>query len=133
MAYAPTTPTKCLLLRAVLNDVRPIVARVIAAPDHLDIHELREVLLRLLGWTPDLGFLVRIRAQEGTSVRGKTRGIRLCDCSLRCQEKFRYIGAQAHDLPSAKRLTVVQTYATKPWRRVWKLERGSDLRTVQEL
>jgi len=34
MAHAPTTPTKRLVLRAVLNDVSPIVARVIAVPDH---------------------------------------------------------------------------------------------------
>ena len=91
MAHEPTTPTKRLVLRAVLNDVSPIVARVIAVPDHLEIHALHAVFLSLLGWTQDLGFIVRIRAQEFNSFRRKTRGTRLRDFALRRQEKFRYI------------------------------------------
>lgn len=91
MAQASTTSTKRLVLRAVLHDVSPIVARVIAVPDHLEIHELHEVFLTLLGWTQDLGFIVRIRAQEFNSFRRKTRGTRLRDFALRRQEKFRYI------------------------------------------
>ena len=91
MAQAPTTPTKRLVLRTVLHDVSPIVARVIAVPDHLELHELHDVFLSLLGWTQDLGFIVRIRAQEFNSFRRKTRGKRLCDFVLRRQEKFHYI------------------------------------------
>ena len=64
LAQASTTSTKRLVLRAVLNDVSLIVARVMAVPDHLEIHELHEVFLSLLGWTQGLGFIVRIRAQE---------------------------------------------------------------------
>ena len=62
MAQTSTTPTKRLVLRAVLHDVSPIVARVIVVPDHLEIHELHELFLTLLGWTQDLGFIVRLRA-----------------------------------------------------------------------
>ena len=91
MAHEPTTPTTRLVLRAVLHDVSPIVARVIAVPDDLEIHELHEVFLSLLGWTQDLGFIVRIHAQEFNSFRRKTRGTRLRDFALRRQEKFRYI------------------------------------------
>lgn len=49
MAQASTTPTTRLVLCAVLHDVSPIVARVIAVPDHLEIHELHEIFLSLLG------------------------------------------------------------------------------------
>lgn len=91
MADATTTPTKRLVLRAVLKDVSPIVARVIVVPDHLEIQEMHDVFLSLLGWTQDLGFIVRIRAQEFNSFRRKTRGKRLRDFELRRQEKFLYI------------------------------------------
>ncbi len=91
MAQTSTTATKRLVLRAVLHDVSPIVAWVIAVPDHLEVHDLHEVFLTLLGWTQDLGFIVRIRAQEVNSFRRKTRGTRLRDFALRRQEKFRYI------------------------------------------
>ncbi|HWF60271.1 MAG TPA: hypothetical protein VN666_08165 [Nitrospira sp.] len=91
MAQTSTTPTKRLVLRAVLNDVSPIVARVIAVPDHLEIHDLHEVFLSLLGWTQDLGFIVRIRAHEFNSFRRKTHGTRLRDFAMRRQKKFRYI------------------------------------------
>lgn len=92
--YADTmaqTASKRLVLRAVLHDVSPIVARVIAVPEDLEVHDLHEVFLTLLGWTQDLGFIVRIRAQEFNSFRRKTRGTRLRDFALRRQEKFRYI------------------------------------------
>jgi hypothetical protein len=46
-------------LRAVLNDVSPIVARVFAIPDDVEITELHEVFLSMLGWQQDLGFIIR--------------------------------------------------------------------------
>ncbi|MDH4084713.1 MAG: plasmid pRiA4b ORF-3 family protein [Nitrospira sp.] len=91
MAQTSTIPTKRLVLRAVLTDVSPIVARVIAVPDHLEVHDLHEVFLTLLGWTQDLGFIVRIRAREFNSFRRKTRGTRLRDFALRRQETSRDI------------------------------------------
>jgi len=47
----PDTPIfgfKRLILRAVLNDVSPIVARVIAVPDDLGICELHDLFLSML-------------------------------------------------------------------------------------
>jgi hypothetical protein len=91
MAPAPTTPTRRLVLRAVLNDVSPIVAQVIAAPDDLEIHNLHEVFLTLLGWTRDLGLIVRIRAQEFNCFRRMTRGTWLRDLALQRKDEFHYI------------------------------------------
>lgn len=91
MADAATTPTKRLVLRAVLKDVSPIVARVISVLDDLEISELHDVFLCMLDWAHDPGFIIRIRAQEFNSFRRSSRGKRLRDFQLRRQEKFLYI------------------------------------------
>jgi len=44
-------PFKRLVLRAVLNDVSPIVARVFAIPDDVEITELHDVFLSMLNQT----------------------------------------------------------------------------------
>ncbi|HEV8712442.1 MAG TPA: hypothetical protein VGX03_06390 [Candidatus Binatia bacterium] len=55
----PTPPPfKRLILRAVLNDVSPIVARVFSITDDLEITELHDVFLSVLGWQHDLGFII---------------------------------------------------------------------------
>jgi hypothetical protein len=84
-------PFKRLILRAVLNDVSPIVARVIAVPDDLEISDLHEIFLSLLSWTYDPGFIIRIHAQEFNSFQRRSRGKRLRDFRLRRQEKFLYL------------------------------------------
>jgi hypothetical protein len=61
------TPFKCLLLRAVLNDVNPIVARVFSIPDAVEIAELHDVFLSMLGWQHDLGFIIRVQSQKFNS------------------------------------------------------------------
>ncbi len=80
-----------LLLRGVLHDVSPLVARVLAVPDDLELTDLHEVFLAMLDWDEDPGFIIRIHAQEFNSFRRKTRGRRLRDFQLRRQEKFLYI------------------------------------------
>ncbi|MFY9269753.1 MAG: hypothetical protein WAO55_08420 [Candidatus Manganitrophaceae bacterium] len=82
---------KRIILRAVLNDVSPIVARVIAVPDDLEICELHELFLGMLGWTFDTGFIIRIHAQEFNSFQHRSRDKRLRDFKLRRQEKFLYV------------------------------------------
>ena len=80
-----------LVLRAVLKEVSPIVARVISLPDDFEISDLHDVFLSMLGWEHDPGFIIRIHAQEFSSFQRKSRGKRLWDFQLRRQEKFLYI------------------------------------------
>jgi len=82
---------KRLILRAVLNDVSPIVARVFAISDDVEITELHDVLLTILGWEHDLGFIIRVHGQEFNSYQRRSRGKRLRDFQLRRQEKLLYI------------------------------------------
>ncbi len=91
MRNAPTTPYKRLILRAVLNDVSPIVARVFSIPDDVEITELHDLFLSMLGWQHDFGFIVRVHGQEFNSYQRRSRGKRLRDFQLRRQEKFLYI------------------------------------------
>src|SRR5262244_1618200 len=85
------TPFKRLILRAVLNDVSPIVARVFSIPDDVEITALHDVFLSMLGWQHDLGFVIRVHGQEFNSYQRRSRGKRLRDFHLRRQEKFLYI------------------------------------------
>jgi len=82
---------KRVILRAVLNDVSPIVARVFAISDDVEITELHDVLLTILGWEHDLGFIIRVHGQEFNSYQRRSRGKRLRDFQLRRQEKLLYI------------------------------------------
>lgn len=49
MTNTRPSPFKRLILRAVLNGVSPIVARKISIPDGVEITELYEVFLSMLG------------------------------------------------------------------------------------
>ena len=91
MANTPPTPFKRLILRAVLNDVSPIVVRVFSIPDDVEITELHDVFLSMLGWQHDLGFIIRVHGQEFNSYQRRSRGKRLRDFQLRRQEKLLYI------------------------------------------
>src|SRR4029453_10046207 len=84
-------PFKRLILRAVLNDVSPIVARVFSISDDVEITELHDVFLSMLGWQHDLGFIIRVHGQEFNSYQRRSRGKRLRDFQLHRQEKFLYI------------------------------------------
>ena len=91
MKHTLPSPFKRLILRAVLNDVSPIVARVFSIPDDIEITELHDVFLSMLGWQHDLGFIIRVHGQEFNSYRRRSRGKRLRDFQLRRQEKLLYI------------------------------------------
>ncbi len=80
-----------MILRAVLHEVSPSVARVFAISDEVEITELHDVFLSMLGWQQDLGFIIRVHGQEVNSYRRRSRGKRLRDFHLRRQEKFLYI------------------------------------------
>jgi hypothetical protein len=49
MRNTPSPPFKLLILPAVLNDVSPIVTRVISIPDDSEITELHDVILKHAG------------------------------------------------------------------------------------
>jgi hypothetical protein len=72
---ADTMPFKRLILRAVLRHVSPIVIRLISVSDHLPIDEFHDVFRAILGWTGDLGYIIRVHGQEFNSF-GARRGRR---------------------------------------------------------
>jgi pRiA4b ORF-3-like protein len=91
MKNTPSSPFKRLILRAVLNEVSPIVPRVFSISDDVEITDLHDVFLSILGWQQDLGFIIRVHGQEFNSYQRRCRGKRLRDFQLRRQEKFLYI------------------------------------------
>ncbi|MGH9450930.1 MAG: IS1096 element passenger TnpR family protein, partial [Terriglobia bacterium] len=80
-----------LILRAVLRKVSPMVIRVLAIPDSLDLSSFDEVFRTLLDWG-GLGFSFHIHGQEFTSFlrRTRTRWKALRDFQLRPRETFLY-------------------------------------------
>ena len=66
-------PINRILLRCVLKEVSPIVARVISIPDSFEISDLHDVFLTILDWDYDPEFIIRIHAQEFASFRRSTR------------------------------------------------------------
>jgi hypothetical protein len=91
MKNTHSSPLKRFVFRAVLNDVSPIVARVFSISDDVEITDLHDVFLSMLGWQQDLGFIIRVHGQEFNSYQRRSRGKGLRDFQLRRQEKFLYI------------------------------------------
>ena len=50
-----TIPFKRLILRAVLRDVSPMVARLISVNEGTELSDLHDVFQQVLGWSGDLG------------------------------------------------------------------------------
>jgi len=71
MKHTHSSPFKRLVLRAVLNDVSPIVARVFSISDDVEITDLHDVFLSMVGWQHDLGFILRVHGQEFNSYRSR--------------------------------------------------------------
>jgi hypothetical protein len=67
MTDTALAPFKRIILRSALNAVSPIVARVIAVPNNLEISDLHEVFLSIFGWAYDSSFIIQIHAQEFNS------------------------------------------------------------------
>ena len=61
---ADTVSSKRLILRAVLRQVSPMVIRLISVSDQLQLTEFHDIFRALLGWNGDLGYIIRIHAQE---------------------------------------------------------------------
>lgn len=70
---ADTTPFNRLILRAVLRHVSPMVIRLVSVSDRMPLTEFHDLFRAVLGWTGDLGYIIRVHGQECNSFRRKTR------------------------------------------------------------
>ena len=93
---ADTLSFKRLILRAVLRQVSPMVIRLVAVSDQLQLPEFHDIFRAILGWDGDLGYIIRIHGQEFNSFRRKTRSKALHEFKLHRQEKFLYICDTLH-------------------------------------
>jgi hypothetical protein len=84
------TSFKRLILRAVLRDVYPMVIRLVAVPDSLELGDFDDVFHAVLGWDGGIGYTFQVHGQEFNSFRRRTRAKRLRDFGLHRQEKFQY-------------------------------------------
>jgi hypothetical protein len=91
-----TTSFKRLILRSVLRQVTPLVIRLIAVSDQVDLPEFHEIFRAILGWNSDLGCLIRVHGQEFNKFRRKTRCKALHEFKLHRQEKFPYVCDTRH-------------------------------------
>ncbi len=57
------TPFKRLIVRAVLRDVYPMVIRLVAVPDSLDLTDFDGILHAVLGWDSGIGYAFQIHGQ----------------------------------------------------------------------
>jgi hypothetical protein len=69
---ASNTLFKRLILRAVLRDVYPMVIRLVAVPDSLDLSDFDDIFHAVLGWDSGIGYACRIQGQEFNSFQRKT-------------------------------------------------------------
>ena len=68
-----------------------MVIRLVSVSDRTDLPGLHDVFHAILGWSGDLGYLVRIHGQEFNSFRRSTRSKALRHFQLHRQEKFLYV------------------------------------------
>lgn len=66
------TPFKRLILRAIPRKASPVVIRILAVPDFLDLSRFDEVFRAVLDWD-GLGFSFHIHGQEFTTFLRRTR------------------------------------------------------------
>ena len=93
---ADTTPFKRLILRAVLRHVSPMVIRLISVSDHLPIDEFHDVFRAILGWTGDLGYIIRVHGQEFTASGGSRDPKHCTSLNDIARRKFLYICDTRH-------------------------------------
>lgn len=86
----PETAFQRLILRAVLRDVYPMVIRLVAVPDSLELTDFDDLFHAVLGWQSGSGYAFQIHGQEWNSFQRKTQSKKLRDFQLHRQEKFLY-------------------------------------------
>ena len=62
-----TTPFKRLILRAVRRDVYPMVIRLVAVPDGLELADFGDIFHAVLGWDGGIGYAFQVQGQEFNS------------------------------------------------------------------
>ena len=85
------TSFKRLILRAVLRDVYPMVIRLVAVPDYLELDDFDDAFHAVLGWEGGIGYTFQVQGQEFNSFRRRTRAKRMRDFAFHRQEKFLYV------------------------------------------
>lgn len=80
-----------LVLRAVLRHVSPMVIRVISVSDQMNLPDFNDVFSAVLGWSGEMGYIIRVHGQEFNSFRRKTRSKALHEFKLHRQGKFLYV------------------------------------------
>lgn len=91
-----TASFKRLILRAVLRHVSPMVIRLVSVSDLMEFPEFHDVFRAILGWSGDLGYIIRVHGQEFNSFRRKTQSNVLRELKLHRQEKFLYVCDTLH-------------------------------------
>jgi hypothetical protein len=78
----PEAPFKRMILRAVHRDVHPMIIRLIAMPDSLDLNDFDDIFHVIPGCDTGIGHAFQIYGQEFISFRRKTRSKKFCDFRL---------------------------------------------------
>ncbi|MBV8817332.1 MAG: hypothetical protein JO022_03175 [Acidobacteriaceae bacterium] len=60
----PAKLFKRVVLRAVLRDVYPMVIRLVAVPDCLEVTDFEEIFHAMLRWDSGIGYAFHIQGQE---------------------------------------------------------------------
>ncbi len=68
-----------------------MVIRVISVHDGMNLPDFNHVFCAALGWSGDMGYILRIHGQEINSFRRKTRTRAFHEFKLHRQEKFVYV------------------------------------------
>ena len=87
---------KRITLRAALRHVSPMAIRLISVPDRIDLPDFNDIFCAVLGWSGQMGYILRVHGQECNSFRRKTRAKVLHEFKLHRQEKFLYVCDTLH-------------------------------------
>jgi hypothetical protein len=73
-----------------------MVIRLISVSDQMQLPDFHDVFRAVLGWSGDLGYIIRLHGHEFNSFRRKTSSKALHEFKLHRQEKFLYICDTLH-------------------------------------
>jgi hypothetical protein len=73
-----------------------MVIRLISVSDRIDLVDFERHLSAVLGWSDQMGYILRAHGQEFNSFRRKTRAHALHEFKLHRQEKFLYVSDTLH-------------------------------------
>lgn len=73
-----------------------MIIRVVSVSDRMELAEIHDIFRTILGWSGDLGYIIRVHGQEFNSFRRKTRSKALHELKLHRQEKFLYVCDTLH-------------------------------------